>query len=455
MSLNITSPLPTSGSDNGTWQTKNNAVLQEIINKASSDSYTFVANVKNYGAVGDGITDDTVAIQNAINSSDSVLYFPDGIYLCGGIITNNKTRITGNGKGSILKSKGNFKLITVQANDVIIDNLTLLGTSNVINTSEVGIYINDFYNIKMCDLIIDGFKKSGIENTNLLDAFIGNHIINCIIRNCNNGIFMDTRGEYTIVEGCSLYNNSIGIKDIAGNIIINGCVINSNSTGVYVGNGANDSHGTIASSMINHNEVYGLHIENISNGHKICDNQIFANSIYVKTNINDSVVFDNNTFGTFVNIYLEGAIVDFKGNTLLSSMSTYDKNYNSSPSTVNYVGNKCYKTTYKSIFESTYVNTISSGINITPLWNINQMSTLLLTSNATLNAPTAVEAGTTMQLKITQDAIGGRTLAFNSSYKFPNGMDKTLSSSPNSTDILTLTTYDGVIIYCTLLKGFS
>ena len=39
------------------------------------------ANVKDFGAIGDGVTDDTEAIQNAINFAQSKLYFPEGIYL--------------------------------------------------------------------------------------------------------------------------------------------------------------------------------------------------------------------------------------------------------------------------------------------------------------------------------------------------------------------------------------
>lgn len=47
-----------------------------------------VFNVKSYGATGNGATDDSAAIQNAINAADAagggVVYFPAGIYLCNG-----------------------------------------------------------------------------------------------------------------------------------------------------------------------------------------------------------------------------------------------------------------------------------------------------------------------------------------------------------------------------------
>ena len=39
-------------------------------------------NVKDFGAVGDGKTKDTAAVQRAINSG-GMIYFPPGIYLCG------------------------------------------------------------------------------------------------------------------------------------------------------------------------------------------------------------------------------------------------------------------------------------------------------------------------------------------------------------------------------------
>ena len=58
-----------------------------------------IANVLDFGAVGDGITDDTAAIQAAINSSANSIYIPEGDYVITGITIPSATTITGDGGG--------------------------------------------------------------------------------------------------------------------------------------------------------------------------------------------------------------------------------------------------------------------------------------------------------------------------------------------------------------------
>ena len=58
--------------------------------------------VKDFGAVGDGVTDDTAAIQKAINAASAV-FFPAGTYLCGNILMKSNLRLTGESHASILK----------------------------------------------------------------------------------------------------------------------------------------------------------------------------------------------------------------------------------------------------------------------------------------------------------------------------------------------------------------
>ncbi|MDD2485353.1 MAG: glycosyl hydrolase family 28-related protein [bacterium] len=64
---------------------------------ASADVY----NVKDYGAVGDGITDDTSALQTALNAvpENGTLYIPYGIYLTGALTRSGGIKIMGDHMG--------------------------------------------------------------------------------------------------------------------------------------------------------------------------------------------------------------------------------------------------------------------------------------------------------------------------------------------------------------------
>ena len=56
--------------------------------------------VKDFGAVGDGVTDDTLAIQAAIDSLAGTIYFPDGTYITSAtlVMDNNNQTLQGSGR---------------------------------------------------------------------------------------------------------------------------------------------------------------------------------------------------------------------------------------------------------------------------------------------------------------------------------------------------------------------
>jgi hypothetical protein len=81
------------------WGDSMNTNLHLIDAAAFATEQTLVANVKAFGAIGDGTTDDTVAIQAAINSSTSgAVYLPSGGYLVSGtILVDRQIHLYGDG----------------------------------------------------------------------------------------------------------------------------------------------------------------------------------------------------------------------------------------------------------------------------------------------------------------------------------------------------------------------
>jgi hypothetical protein len=76
-------------------------------------------NVKTYGATGDGTTDDSTAIQVALDDLElqggGVLFFPLGTYLLGTGLTveDESIRIVGSGRASILKANSAITMLTI------------------------------------------------------------------------------------------------------------------------------------------------------------------------------------------------------------------------------------------------------------------------------------------------------------------------------------------------------
>ena len=85
-----------------------NAIARTITSKLRE-----TVSVKDFGAVGDGIANDTTAIANAIASARGIVYFPEGIYkVTSGFTASQPIKIQGEGSASLISFEGTGTLFT-------------------------------------------------------------------------------------------------------------------------------------------------------------------------------------------------------------------------------------------------------------------------------------------------------------------------------------------------------
>lgn len=103
--------------------------------KERMDFQKYYVNVKEFGAKGDGVTDDTAAIQAAIDASSSnnaIIHFPEGTFICGTVVVSAPTQIKGSGK--IIKKSGSSGVFNVVGDDVELEGLTIQSNNYATDT---------------------------------------------------------------------------------------------------------------------------------------------------------------------------------------------------------------------------------------------------------------------------------------------------------------------------------
>lgn len=204
-------------------------------------------NVKSYGAIGDGVADDTTAIQNAINAGltkgGGTVFFPAGTYLVSGPLNFN----AGPGKpGVILRGAGGLgstgSVIQGTFSDFIVkkgdDNReTLIGIEKLCisnfstNSSSGAILMNATVNTYVRDCQINGFI--GVRgDTNCFDGLIEN----CAITGNGNlpGSIGCMIGQVTVIN-CRLqgWDNAVRIFNVGATVF--GCALEVNTTAILLG----------------------------------------------------------------------------------------------------------------------------------------------------------------------------------------------------------------------------
>lgn len=198
--------------------------LSSIINNRN------IANVKDYGAIGDGVADDTAAFNNAINSGYKIIYVPSGTFkLSSSINIDSNMSVIGN--GTIIDARTdtgiNFEgLLDINGSDnVLIADLKFKGSGAVASPSLDGAFVVahnstniKFHNLYCSDvhenyaLIFDNCSNSLIDYCTVINSSY------CAIANLN-------EGNYVTIDHCYVKNvigminaNAYGIVIHSGNV---------------------------------------------------------------------------------------------------------------------------------------------------------------------------------------------------------------------------------------------
>lgn len=189
--------------------------------------------VKDFGAVGDGVTDDTTAIQYAIiNASGGVVFFPKGIYLVSNLNAFDAAgaKLLGESRyNCIIKAKpGTVGSLLRNSNAAAgtsaycsVDSLCIdLNGQNV-----VGIDFSSVNNSTAQNFFIKGGESlgaatgTGVKFGAPLNAgAYSNSLINPVIHYCNKGVEWGEDANQNIVFGGEVISCTVGLDTAPGGI---------------------------------------------------------------------------------------------------------------------------------------------------------------------------------------------------------------------------------------------
>lgn len=237
------------------------SLVREEINSVNSqlahiENHLVTINVRNFGAIGDGVTDDTQAIQNAINSLDEyggTIVFPKGEYIISGVKLKSDISIVGE---SGFQSFGYSSI-----------NAT-------VKIKSTGSYIFDISGcktVKLQGILFDGNSRMANGLYAETDRCRGLNVSECKFYECNIAIGCDlskTLNEAIIKDNQIVYCNT-AITGILDSRIMNN-FINANKRSIYLREGNNDN--IISMNKVEWNTV-GL--ECYKSTHNVISNNIF------------------------------------------------------------------------------------------------------------------------------------------------------------------------------------
>jgi len=244
--------LPQPGADSGEW----GSILNEFLEVAHNTDGTHkdVFNVKDFGATGDGTTDDTIAINLATtavnNTGGGTVYIPKGKYkLSNSLVLYSNTTLLMDPEAILLRYfTGAAAVSGFSAKNGTIRNATKDITNRDSNITIIGgqIYSNNVSYVGN-HLLMWGVDNFRMEGTRVRQAYGNDQGMiyrgdNAIFSNLNIDVISDTNTETTPNDGLHIASGT--------NIVISNCYIKAEDDSIALANYGDNGNSAISDVVI-------------------------------------------------------------------------------------------------------------------------------------------------------------------------------------------------------------
>jgi hypothetical protein len=175
--------------------------------------------VKDFGAVGDGVADDTASIQAAITASDSV-YIPSGTYkITSSLLVRSNLKIHGAGKNSSILKSGTSGITVISKSGsssiqyVVLKDFGILASA-LTGDAGTGLLMDSWSYCTIQDVVINAFRNTtsrlgiGISMINTHALCVWNNFIAVTIQNSDTALKMDSTNA-THSTGYNTFTNLV------------------------------------------------------------------------------------------------------------------------------------------------------------------------------------------------------------------------------------------------------